>query len=91
MGFRNGRIRPSTIKIVASAALSTQHYGVRSKTNLFEIMIMCTSGATCESAVGCFTTAENQTKHVGLVQSGYHHLIEMLLVAAMTIADNLMF
>lgn len=92
MGFNNDRDRPSTIKLVPSAALSTCNYGVRSTTDLAGIMIMCTSGATCLFADGCLTTAKNPTKHVGLLfESGHHHLIEMLLVPAMTIADNLMF
>jgi hypothetical protein len=67
MGFNNDRDRPSTIKLVPSAALSTCNYGVRSTTDLAGIMIMCTSGATCLSADGCLTTAKNPTKHVGLL------------------------
>ena len=36
------------IKLVfAASPLSTQHKGIRKKTNLLEVMIMCQNGRTC--------------------------------------------
>ena len=60
-GLCHGRAKPKTIKLVFVASpLSTQHYGVRAKTNWLRIRIMslCVrvrSGSTCLSADCCFS------------------------------------
>jgi len=58
-----------------------KHSGVRAKTGLLGIRMMCPSGTTCLSADCCFSELalhyKNPTKCVGLVQRGHHHhLIE---------------
>ena len=55
-GFKPGRVKPKTIKLVFVASLlSTQHSGERAKTGWLGIRIMCQSGATCLSADCCFS------------------------------------
>jgi hypothetical protein len=69
---------PKTIKLAfAASLLSKQYYGFKTKTCWFGIKIMCPSGTTCLPADCCFSElalSKDPTKHVGLVQSGHHHL-----------------
>ena len=54
--FEPYRIKPKTIKLVfvASPLSMQQHYGERVRTGWLGIRIMCSSGATCQSATFCF-------------------------------------
>ena len=47
-GSNPGWVKPKTLKLVfAASPLSTQHEGVRAKTDRLGVSIMCPSGVTC--------------------------------------------
>ena len=82
-GFEPQTGQGKTVKLLfASSLLGMQHQGVKTNTGWHEIRIMGDK-STCRMLFQWISTIKNPTKHVGLVQSHLHHLIEMYLVLAM--------
>jgi hypothetical protein len=62
LSFSPGLVKPKTIQLVST--ISTHQLGVRTKTGVLNIRIMCPRGATCLPAVCCFNDITLKSNYV---------------------------